>query len=84
MKIIILGAGLVGGPMARDLAEGGNFEVSVADISNEALSKLDDLPGIGRIRADLSDTGKVKKLAAGCDYIINATPGYMATRSSVL
>jgi saccharopine dehydrogenase-like NADP-dependent oxidoreductase len=77
MKVIILGAGLVGGPMARDLAEGGDFEVSVADISNEALSKLDDLPGIGRIRADLSDAGKVRKLASGCDYIINATPGYM-------
>ena len=77
MKVIILGAGLVGGPMARDLAEGGDFEVSVADISDEALSKLDDSPDIDRIRADLSDAGKIKKLASGCDYIINATPGYM-------
>ena len=77
MKVIILGAGLVGGPMARDLAEGGDFEVSVADISNEALSKLDDFPDIDRIRADLSDAGKVRKLVSGCDYIINATPGYM-------
>ena len=77
MKIIILGAGLVGGPMARDLAADGDFEVSVADISGGALSKLDDFPGIGKIQADLSHSEKVKELAAGCDYIINATPGFM-------
>ena len=77
MKVIILGAGLVGGPMARDLAADGDFEVSVADISAETLSKLDDFSGIGRIRADLSDSEKVKELTADSDYVINATPGYM-------
>jgi saccharopine dehydrogenase-like NADP-dependent oxidoreductase len=77
MKIIILGAGLVGGPMARDLAADGEFEVSVADISGEALSRLEGHPDIGRIRADLSDPVKVGELAASCDFVINATPGYM-------
>ncbi len=77
MNVIILGAGLVGGPMARDLAADGDFEVSVADISGEALSKLDDFPGIGKIQADLSNSEKVKELTAGCDYVINATPGFM-------
>jgi lysine 6-dehydrogenase len=77
MKVTILGAGLVGAPMARDLAAGGEFEVSVADISPGALSRLDDIPGIIGVPADLSDSETVRNLAAGSDYVINATPGFM-------
>ena len=77
MKVTILGAGLVGGPMARDLAKDGDFEVTIADISSENLSRLDDVPAIGKVRADLSDDEKVKKLTAAADYVINATPGFM-------
>jgi saccharopine dehydrogenase-like NADP-dependent oxidoreductase len=40
MKIIVLGGGLIGRPMALDLAADPDFEVSVADISNEALDKV--------------------------------------------
>jgi saccharopine dehydrogenase-like NADP-dependent oxidoreductase len=77
MKVIILGAGLVGGPMARDLAAEGEFEVTVADISEAALAKLDPWPAIGKIRADLSEGSKVRELIEGFDYVINATPGFM-------
>ncbi|MCK4549237.1 MAG: saccharopine dehydrogenase NADP-binding domain-containing protein [Candidatus Krumholzibacteria bacterium] len=77
MKVIILGAGLVGGPMARDLAKDEGFEVAVADISSRNMSKLDDAPEIRKVRADLSDGEKVRKLVAGADYVINATPGFM-------
>jgi saccharopine dehydrogenase-like NADP-dependent oxidoreductase len=77
MKVIILGAGLVGGPMARDLAKDGEFEVAVADISGINLAKLDDAPEIVKVRADLSDDEKVRSLVAGADYVINATPGFM-------
>lgn len=38
MKIIILGAGLIGKPMAIDLAKDKNNQVTVADI-NEASQK---------------------------------------------
>lgn len=77
MKVIILGAGLVGGPMARDLAANGEFEVAVADINARNLAKLDDAPEIIKVRADLSDSEKVKSIVAGADYVINATPGFM-------
>jgi saccharopine dehydrogenase-like NADP-dependent oxidoreductase len=40
MKIIVLGAGLIGTPMAIDLAKDSEFTVSVADLSSEALSKI--------------------------------------------
>ena len=50
-KIIVLGAGLVGGVMAKDLAK--VHEVTSVDYSEEALSPLSAL-GIHTIHADLS------------------------------
>ena len=49
MKILVLGAGLVGGPMAMDLAVNGEFEVTSADRSAEALARLSGRPGITTI-----------------------------------
>lgn len=40
MKIIILGAGLIGSPMAIDLAKDKEFEVSVADINKSAQNNI--------------------------------------------
>ncbi len=77
MKVTILGAGLVGGPMARDLSKNGEFEVTIVDISAENLSKLDDSPEIGKVQADLLSSEMVKELVSGADYVINATPGFM-------
>lgn len=39
MRILVLGAGLVGGPMAIDLAGNADFEVTVADNNSEALDR---------------------------------------------
>ncbi|NTW26113.1 MAG: saccharopine dehydrogenase, partial [Lentimicrobium sp.] len=81
MKILVLGAGLVGGPMAIDLAKGGEFEVTSADISSDALSKLKDYPGIETVRADLDNPETIKFLAEGKDIVINAVPGFMGYRT---
>jgi lysine 6-dehydrogenase len=74
MKILVLGAGLVGGPMALDLAKDPKFEVTVADISKEALDKLNPL---SVIQSDLSDPAAVTALASGFDMVVNAVPGFM-------
>ena len=42
MKIIVLGAGLVGAPMAVDLAKDNNFSVTLVDRSSRALEKIRD------------------------------------------
>ena len=81
MKILVLGAGLVGGPMALDLAKDGEFEVTVADISTEALSKLSGHAGIETVRADLDKTETIKFLAADKDIVVNAVPGFMGYRT---
>jgi len=76
MKIIVLGAGLVGGPMAIDLAKESTFEVTCADISKKNLDKLSSFP-ITTIQKDLSDPENVRSLVKDCDYVINAVPGFM-------
>ena len=39
-KIIVLGAGLVGGPIAIDLSKELDFEISIADINENSLAKI--------------------------------------------
>lgn len=77
MRVIILGCGLVGGPMAMDLALDNDIQVSVADISIEALANVSKNPAINTIQADLSIAEKLTELVSSFDYVINAVPGFM-------
>jgi len=78
MKIIILGCGLVGGPMAIDLAKNKQFNVSIADINKVSLEKLKINAGnlkIKTICADLSRSNTIKKLVSDYDIVVNSLPG---------
>jgi len=81
MEIIILGAGLVGGPMAIDLAGDPNFQVTVVDISLEPLSRLSASYPIKTIQKDLSSEEEVTNLVSGYDFVINAVPGFMGYKT---
>jgi lysine 6-dehydrogenase len=81
MKILVLGAGLVGGPMAMDLARNGEFDVTSADRSAEALKRLAGFAGITTIQADLDDAEKLKSLVIDHDLVISAVPGFMGFRT---
>ena len=82
MKVAVLGAGLVGGPMAIDLARDGEFEVTVADIDDQALNRLSSAnPAIDTVTTDLSDPDLVTNLVAGHDLALNAVPGFMGYRT---
>lgn len=81
MKILILGAGLVGAPMAIDLAKDGEFEVTSADINEEALQRLKDVKGIQTIQADLDNESVLKSLVLQHDMMLNAVPGFMGFRT---
>jgi lysine 6-dehydrogenase len=76
MKILILGAGLVGGPMAMDLKKDNKYEVSVADINPDNLSKLEGTD-INTICMDLSNEDNLRNLVNNYDKIISAVPGFM-------
>lgn len=81
MKILVLGAGLVGGPMAIDLARNGEFEVTSADLSNEALLRLAGINGIKTVQADLDNAETLKSLIRAHDLVISAVPGFMGFRT---
>jgi len=77
MNVIVLGAGLVGAPMAFDLANSGEFDVTVADFNPESLKKFDTNPDIGTIQADFSDQEVIRKIVKDFDFVLSAVPGFM-------
>ena len=71
-NIVVLGAGLVGGVMAKDLAK--QHDVTSVDISQK---NLDQLGGINTICADISDTKTLQKIVSDFDLVVGAIPGFM-------
>jgi lysine 6-dehydrogenase len=86
MKIVVLGAGLVGAPMARDLAKTEGFEVTVVDVRDEALERAARGTKLRAVKADLSEIAEVQRLASEHDLVLSAVPGFMgfATLKAVL
>ena len=83
IHVVVLGAGRVGGAMARDLAQ--DFKVTVADRSESALTKIREA-GLATRAADLSLPDGVKGAIADADLVVGAVPGFMgfATAKAVL
>ena len=81
MKIIVLGAGLVGGPMARDLAADPAFDVTVADRDQDALAGLAALAPVTPLTVDLGDPAAVTSLVGDFDFVVGAVPGFMGYRT---
>jgi len=77
LKILILGAGLVGGPMAIDLAKDSEFDITLADINNDSLDKIGVKNKISTIQKDLSDSKSIKETVNDFDIVLNAMPGFM-------
>lgn len=77
MKAIVLGCGLVGELIARDLAKDKNFQVTVADIDEKKFEKLTKEGGIQGIKTDLSNSSDIKKIIADKDIVIGAVPGFL-------
>jgi len=76
MKVIILGAGLVGAPMAIDLSKDSTLSVTSVDLSENALNGLKKYP-IKTISSDLSKKNNIRDLIADQDIVVNAVPGFM-------
>ena len=73
-KIIILGAGLVGSVMAKDLSK--DHEVSSVDLNQDALDLLKE-QGIKTICKDVSEKETLQQLIRDFDIVVGAVPGFM-------
>lgn len=71
-RAIVLGAGMVGTTMARDLAEGGGFEVTLADARDEGLAAAAASFEVQTVKADLSDAARLAEVVADADIVLGA------------
>ena len=77
MKILVLGSGLIGRPMAIDLANEKSFDVTVADLSKNNLDKIPSALPIKKIQIDISNQNELNLLLKDYDIVLNAVPGFM-------
>src|SRR5688572_727224 len=79
-RAVVLGCGLVGKVMVRDLAADPDLEVQVHDLSESNLAAVADLPRVQRSRTDLSDPVAIQKAVRDADVVVGAVPGFIGFR----
>lgn len=77
MKIIVLGAGLVGSAIIQDLAEDKQYEILAVDLNKGSLDKISGFNGVSTRQTDLSDDKVISNLVSDADLVINAVPGFL-------
>ena len=82
-RVVILGGGMIGATMAWDLRRESGFDVTLSDVSAEALARVQ---GVRTLQADLSDPRAVQQLAQGFDLVVGALPSRfgLATLAAVI
>ena len=79
--ITVLGAGLVGSAIIRDLAADGNLVVQAVDLSDKALHALESVASVRPRQADVLAPGVLADVTKGSDVVVNAVPGFMGYRT---
>lgn len=75
MNITVLGAGLVGSTIAKDLSIEKDYQVTVHDINTDALEKLKNGSSVNVSKADLSSPSEVQKAVKDAELVVTAVPG---------
>ncbi len=76
MKISVLGAGMVGGAIARDLAQDEELEVHSYDRSATSLARVAQY-GIATAELDVTDRDALRRAIANSSVVVNAVPGFL-------
>jgi lysine 6-dehydrogenase len=71
-RVLVLGGGLVGRTIAWDLARGGTFDVTVADVRAEVLEAVARDYGVATLHSDLSRPEAVRAAVQGFDLVLGA------------
>ena len=77
MKIVVLGAGLVGSAIIQDLAADKSYQILAVDQNQDALNKVSGYQSVSTKQADLREGSEISSLVAGGDLVISAVPGFM-------
>lgn len=76
-SVVVLGAGLVGAPMAIDLIRDGEFDVTVVDINPGHLKKFPTESAIKTLQGDVTDIHWLQEFVQDFDIILSAVPGFI-------
>lgn len=76
MNVVVLGGGMVGSAIARDLSTDAAMTVTVADRDDAVLARC-ATTAITTRRTDLADPAQVADVIADADLVIGAVPGFM-------
>ncbi|MBN1318481.1 MAG: saccharopine dehydrogenase NADP-binding domain-containing protein [Anaerolineales bacterium] len=77
MQIVVLGAGMVGAAIAKDLAAEQDFQVTAVDLNQQAVERLSANSHVNGVRADIKENGRVAELVSGAGLVVSAVPGFM-------
>jgi lysine 6-dehydrogenase len=77
VKILVLGSGLIGGPMAVDLATDPSLTITVADINADALARIGKRSNIETTRCDVRNRHTLRELIRRNDVVLSAVPGFL-------
>lgn len=75
MKIVVLGAGLIGKTIAIDLSPA--YDVTCADIHEATLQAIAEQHPVKTAVCNFRDTNALKKLIQPFDLVVGAVPGFM-------
>lgn len=78
---IVLGCGMVGATMARDLAADSSFRVTAVDVREENLERLKDHPAIQTRCVDLSDERRLRESIEPFDLVLGAMPSFLGLQT---
>ncbi len=77
MRVVVLGCGRIGSVIAATLASDESVSVAVVDRDTSALERLKAKADLEVKVTDLADRHQVARLAADCDLVVSAVPGFL-------
>jgi saccharopine dehydrogenase-like NADP-dependent oxidoreductase len=78
--IVVIGAGKIGGAIARMLAASGSYRAIVADRSEAQLAAITPHPALSTSVLDIADGGALETLLAGRYAVLSAAPFHLTAR----
>ena len=79
-NVIVLGAGMVGSAMAKDLSK--THKVLLTDINNDVLIKVNyEFPNIDILQLDVNNDESLNKVLKGKDVVLSAVPGFLGYKT---
>lgn len=78
-KVVVLGGGMIGSVIARDLSD--EYNVTVVDKDSHKINVLKESSSVRTIISDLSSEIKIQEIIIDYDLVICALPGYMGFKA---